>query len=244
MTRIRHTPVAPTRAQFLQPGGVIDAHRHDDHQLVYAGRGALAVTTDAGSWAVPDNAAIWVPAGTVHAHRAFGNLELHLVGVPTAENPLDVHRPTVITVGPLLRELIITYTRDLSDTPERARLLAVLLDQLRTAHQQPQYLPAPTQPPLLAIAQIFQTNPADHRTLAELGRATGSSERTLSRLFQSDVGMSFPQWRTQLRMQHAVILLAKDTPVTSVAHQCGWSSASAFIDAFRRAFGETPGRYR
>lgn len=244
MTPIRHTPVAPTRAQLLQPGGVIDAHRHDDHQLVYAGRGALAVTTDAGSWVVPDNAAIWVPAGTVHAHRAFGNLELHLVGVRTAENPLDLPRPTVLAVGPLLRELIITYTRDLFDTQERARLLAVLLDQLRTAPHQPRYLPAPTQPPLLAIAQVFHTNPADPRTLAQLGRATGSSERTLSRLIRRDVGMSFPQWRTQLRLQHAVILLAKNTPVTSVAHQCGWSSTSAFIHTFRRTFSETPGRYR
>jgi AraC-like DNA-binding protein len=26
-----------------------------------------------------------------------------------------------------------------------------------------------------------------------------------------------------------------------VAHQCGWSSASAFIEVFRRSFGHTPG---
>jgi len=29
--------------------------------------------------------------------------------------------------------------------------------------------------------------------------------------------------------------------VTTVAHQCGWSSASAFIEVFRRSFGHTPG---
>jgi len=52
--------------------------------------------------------------------------------------------------------------------------------------------------------------------------------------------MTFPQWRTQLRLQHAAILLAKNTPVTTVAHQCGWSSTSAFIDTFRRTYGQTP----
>ncbi|SDH20377.1 hypothetical protein [Pseudonocardia oroxyli] len=30
---------------------------------------------------------------------------------------------------------------------------------------------------------------------------------------------------------------------TTVAHCCGWSSASVFIDAFRRTFGRTPGRH-
>jgi AraC-like DNA-binding protein len=232
--------VAPTRAQLSSPAEPSTPTATTTTQLVYAGRGALAVTTDAGSWIIPDTAAIWIPAGTVHAHRAYGNLELHLVGVPIAENPLDRQRPTVVAVSPLLRELIVTYTRDLNATPERTRLRAVLLDQLRTSPEQPHYLPALTQPLLRGIAEIFHADPADARTLAELGRALGASARTLSRLFRSDVGMTFPQWRTQLRLQHAAILLAKNTPVTTVAHQCGWSSTSAFIDTFRRTYGQTP----
>jgi hypothetical protein len=31
----------------------IPAHRHDDHQIVYPGRGVLAVTKDKGSWIAP-----------------------------------------------------------------------------------------------------------------------------------------------------------------------------------------------
>ncbi|WP_372349360.1 helix-turn-helix domain-containing protein [Streptomyces sp. KL116D] len=42
-----------------------------------------------------------------------------------------------------------------------------------------------------------------------------------------------------MRLHHALILLADHTPVTAVAHQCGWSSASTFIDVFRRTFGHT-----
>ena len=90
MTKIRHQPVAPTRTQRLASGAGIDAHRHDDHQIVYAARGVLAVTTDAGTWIAPATRAIWVPAGTVHAHRAHGELELHLVGLPATDNPLGL----------------------------------------------------------------------------------------------------------------------------------------------------------
>ncbi|MFG2139689.1 AraC family transcriptional regulator [Streptomyces sp. NPDC048650] len=245
MTKIRHEPVAPTRTQWLAPGAAIDAHRHDDHQIVYAARGVLAITTDAGSWIAPATRAIWVPAGTVHAHQAHGELELHLVGLPATENPLRLDEPTVLAVGPLLRELILAHTRTpLDEGPEHGRLRAVLCDQLRASPQQPVHLPAPTAPRLQAVCEILRADPADNRTLAALGRQVGASDRTLSRLFKADLGMTFPQWRTQLRLYHALFLLAEGTPVTAVAHLCGWSSASAFIDVFRRAFGHTPGTHQ
>ncbi|GAA0529601.1 AraC family transcriptional regulator [Saccharopolyspora subtropica] len=245
MSEIRHVSVAPTRTQRLAHGAAIDAHRHDDHQIVYAARGVLAITTDAGSWVAAATRAIWVPAGTTHAHQAHGELELHLVGLPATNNPLGLDEPTVLSVGPLLRELILAYTRaPHDDSPERTRLRAVLLDQLRASPQQPVHLPAPTDPRLRELCAILHADPADNRTLAALGRQVGASDRTLTRLFRRDLGMSFSQWRTQLRLYRALVLLAEGTPVTAVAHACGWSSASAFIDVFRRAFGHTPGTYR
>lgn len=245
MPETRHEPIAPTRTRRLAPGADIDAHRHDDHQIVYAGSGVLAVTTDAGSWVAPNTRAIWVPAGTVHAHHAHGALALHLLGLPAHSNPLGLDRPTVLSVGPLLRELIVACTRDpYDDSPEQRRLRAVLLDQLRSAHQQPLHLPAPTAPPLVELCALLRHDPADPRTLTRLGHQIGASARTLSRLFHTDLGMTFPQWRTQLRLHHALILLAENATVTAVAHACGWSSTSAFIDAFQRTFGCTPGAYR
>jgi AraC-like DNA-binding protein len=241
MPEFRHAPDAPTRTLRLASGDRIPAHRHDDHQIVYAGRGVLAVTTDRGSWVAPATRAIWIPAGTLHAHRAYGATDLHTVGLAATDNPLRLDRPTVLIVGPLLRELIITYTGDGSETPERNRLRAVLLDQLRSSPQQPLHVPTPTTPLLVAVFDILHTDPSDPRTLAELGRVVGASDRTLSRLFRQDLGMTFPQWRTQLRLHRALVLLAERTPVTTVAHHCGWSSASAFIEVFRRNFGHTPG---
>jgi len=244
MTKIRHLPVAPTHTRRLTPGTPIDAHRHDDHQIVYAGRGVVTVSTDAGSWVAPGNRAVWVPAGTVHAHQAHGELELHLVGLPATDNPLGLDTPTVLAVGPLLRELIITYTRAPDeDGPERGRLRAVLLDQLLASPLQPLHLPAPASPLLRTLCDILRADTADDRTLAQLGREVGASDRTLSRLFRTDLGMTFPQWRTQLRLHSALVLLAERVPVTTVAHRCGWSSASAFIDVFRRTFGHTPGSH-
>lgn len=147
MPGIRHEPIAPTRTQRLATGAEVDAHRHDDHQIVYAGRGVLSVTASTGTWVAPATRAIWIPAGTVHAHQAHGDLEMHLVGLPTGDDPIGLEKPTVLAVGPLLRELILAYTQTpLDDSPQRARLRAVLLDQLRVSPHQPLHLPTPASP--------------------------------------------------------------------------------------------------
>jgi AraC-like DNA-binding protein len=244
MSFIRHKPAAPTRNQALAPGETIEAHRHDEHQIIYAESGVLAITTEAGTWFTPGTSAIWVPAGTVHAHRAHGHLDLHMLGLPIGMNPLNLNEPTLIGVSPLLRELIIAYTNNPDDkTEERQRLLQVLLDQLRASPREPIQLPAAKDPRLAEVCDLLETNPADGRTLAELGAAIAVGERTLSRLLKSEFGMTFPQWRTQLRLYNALRMLADGMTVTSVAHRCGWSSTSAFIDVFRRAYGYTPGTY-
>jgi AraC-like DNA-binding protein len=56
------------------------------------------------------------------------------------------------------------------------------------------------------------------------------------------MGMTFPQWRTQVRLHLALRLLAEGLSATAAGHRCGWSTTSAFVDVFRRALGHTPGR--
>ncbi len=67
--------------------------------------------------------------------------------------------------------------------------------------------------------------------------------RTLSRRFLAETGMTFRQWQRQARLLAALVRLAQREPVTSVALDLGYDSPSAFIYAFRRALGTTPGRY-
>ncbi|GAA4528222.1 AraC family transcriptional regulator [Amycolatopsis samaneae] len=244
MSIYRHQPEAPTALRRLAPGGAIDTHWHDEHQIVYAATGVLSVTTGEGRWTIPPSLAIWVPARTTHGHRAYGTTDVHLVGFAPGENPLELTAPTALAVTPLLRELLIAATQDPGgDAGERARLRAVLLDRLRPASARPVHLPAPRDPRLVAVCAALHADPADGRSLAAFGAVAGAGERTLSRLFRAELGMTFPQWRTQSRLHHALVLLARDVPVTVVAHRCGWSTPSAFIDVYRRAFGHTPGRY-
>jgi len=80
--------------------------------------------------------------------------------------------------------------------------------------------------------------------LSALAEAALTTERTLSRLFHKETGMSYPQWRAHARAIHAMILLAQGESVSDTGSLCGWSTTSAFIDSFRRAMGQTPEAYR
>lgn len=244
MSEIRHQSVAPTKRRELPANEGVDVHQHDDHQIIFAGSGVLEVITDAGTWFAPASRAIWIPAETAHSWQAHGPLTVHMVGLPASENPLALSAPAVLTVSPLLRELLLHITAEAeTSTPPGRRLHAVLLDQLHSSPLQPVQLPTSTDGTLAKVCAALHRNPADPRPLAELATEVSVSERTLSRLFRSDLGMTFPQWRTQLRLFHALKMLAADQSVTATAHECGWSSTSAFIDVFRRAFGHTPGTH-
>jgi len=86
-------------------------------------------------------------------------------------------------------------------------------------------------------------NPADPRTLEQLCAQCGAGKRTIERLFSAETGMTFGQWRRQLRLLHALQSLACGEKVTAAAMDAGYSSISAFISMFRKHMGETPSRY-
>jgi transcriptional regulator GlxA family with amidase domain len=170
---------------------------------------------------------------------------MRIVFLPPSLARLVPAHPAVFLVSDLAREVLLALTgpRD-HDRAARARLHRVLVDDLHEAREQPLQLPEPRDDRLRAIARILYANPADTTPLSELGRSAGASARTLSRLFHDELGMTFYQWRTQLRVHHALVLLAAGHDTTRVAHACGWSNPSAFIAAFTTLIGTTPGRYR
>lgn len=162
---------------------------------------------------------------------------------PAATNPLGLRQPTVLAVDPLLREVIAALTAEDPPPRQRRNLEHLALDRLRHVSALPLCLPWPRDDRLRTVARILADDPADSRSLADLGRVAGAGERTLSRLFRAETGMTFPQWRAQMRIQHALALLAAGESVTAVAAACGFPTPSAFIETFRKALGTTPGRY-
>jgi AraC-like DNA-binding protein len=239
---LRHS--SRTVARLLPHGEGFAEHCHDRGHLIYAASGVLTIRTRRGTAIVPPNRAAWTPAGVRHQHRAYGRTEMRVLFLPEPPSA-RLREPVVLATSPLVRELLLAITGDHQyPTPSWERLRDVLLDELTRAPEQDLHLPEPSDTRLRAVTDLLHADPAVPGTLAELGRAVGASERTLSRLCHTELGMSFRAWRTQLRIQHALVLLAQGDSVQKTANACGWSNPSSFIDAFTAVLGDTPGRYR
>ncbi|WP_410609531.1 AraC family transcriptional regulator [Amycolatopsis sp. lyj-109] len=228
----------------LAHGEDIAPHLHDFGQLRYAAAGALVTTTTAGTWVAPANRITWVPPFHVHSSRAHGTTVVRLLGVPAAQAGRLPATPAVFVASALLREAYLAMQTEPADSPRARLLLEVVLTELARAEQEALRLPEPGDARLKAVTDLLHADPASPATLAELGHRTGSSERTLSRLFGRELSMSFHQWRTLLRVQRALLELCAGTSVTDTATRLGWANPSSFIDAFTELLGQTPGRYR
>jgi AraC-like DNA-binding protein/quercetin dioxygenase-like cupin family protein len=230
----------------LVAGERIAPHRHRRAQLVHASAGVMTVTTGRGTFVVPPERGVWMPAGVEHrvdARTAVAMRTLYVDPLRARGVPADVR---VVTVTPLLRELILAAVaggNDYGEDDPRARIAAVILDRLRDLPPAPLALPVPSDARLRAVAGALEREPADRRTLAEWARDSGSSERTLARLFRAETGMSFGAWRQQLRLMRALEMLAAGRSVTTVALDLGYESTSAFSAMFRRALGASPRAY-
>ena len=94
------------------------------------------------------------------------------------------------------------------------------------------------------MLKALDEHPGDERSLAELAAAFNSTERTLGRRCQRDLGMSFAQWRQRLRVVKALPRLESGEKVETIALDLGYAGASAFIAMFRRMTGVTPDEHR
>ncbi len=227
-------------------GHRIPLHWHSRAQLLYASTGVMTVTTGSGVWVLPPLRAMWIPAFTEHHIRASGHLSMRTLYIkPDAVRsfPPDCR---IVSVSPLLRELIVystTLPRFYEPDSLAEHVLTLILELIEFRDTLPLDLPIPRDPRLRNIFVQLSGDPSSGRTIEQWGAHVGATGRTLSRLFRAETGMSFHQWRQQLRFLEATRLLGQGEPVTNVALDVGYSSLSAFVSVFRKALGVTPGRY-
>ena len=223
-----------------------ERHRHERGQLIFAITGVMSVATDQGTWVVPPNRALWMPAGTMHQITMAGAVEMRTLYIrhdATAGLPATC---TVLFVTPLLRELIVRATElpvlyDEQGSP--GRVMSLLLDEIRALPALPLELPMPSDRRLAALCARLIGDPADPSTLDDHAESLRVSARTLARLFRTQTGMTFGQWRQQARLFEALKRIAAGSAVTAAALDVGYESASAFSAMFRRTLGMPPSRY-
>lgn len=220
-------------------------HSHPWVQLSYAAHGVVHVHTSNGLFVAPPQRAIWVPAGIQHQVYSSADTQinsLYIASEATSQNPTC----KVLGVNPLLRELIRNFGSlpvEYDEQGPHGRLVQVLLDQLSSAPVAGLMLPLPNDARLRKLCDALQAHPDSQESLLQWATRLDVSERTLSRLFTQQTGLTFRLWRQRLRLLSALPLLERGERVTDAALACGYDSLSAFIAAFGEQFGTTPGEF-
>ena len=238
--------VATLSYEFPETGHVISTHQHPEDQLVFASKGVMTVRTKEGIWVVPPLRAVWIPAGTPHSVGMTGPVSMRTLYFLHRLVRALPQKCFVMNVSSLLRELILhacQFRKLHKRNPTESRLIEIIVDQLGVAHSIPLQLPHPTDSRAVWVARQLQAAPGDPGTLESLCADCGASKRTIERLFLAETGMTFTKWRQQLRLLHALQLLASGTKVTAAALDAGYNSPSAFVSMFRKQLGITPARY-
>ncbi|OCA54170.1 AraC family transcriptional regulator [Photorhabdus namnaonensis] len=218
------------------------SHWHDMGQLLFCQQGSMRITFNESICILPPARIAWIPPRVIHRLQVSGVVGYRSVYLDCSHYPNLPEQLTVITASPLLREVLERIAIAEFDTDWQhgaaANILAVCLDEIQLAPRELTLLPLPSDRRLRHLADMITVPP-----LHELARYIGASEKTISRIFRRETGLSYQQWRQQWRLIKAIELLAKGYSQSDVASQLAFSSDSAFATFFKNTAGSPPRTY-
>ena len=256
------TTARPVRAKlrWLAADTQVMPHSHPWAQVAISTTGVIRLTVNHGTYIVPPSRALWIPPGVEHAVTMVEDADLRTLyfhqprgrcgpGVPRdQENAWRQCR--VLEVSDLLRALV----REMPTTPDggptistadlrrEQHLSALVRGELARAAAVKLGVDLPQDKRLRHLCEAVLADPTRHDTLADWAQDTGASPRTVARLFRSELGSTFTQWRQQVILAKAVSLAAGRMPMGQIAAELGYSP-SAFSAMVRKSVGQPPGRF-
>lgn len=244
---------APTplrlRAETLPARSYFARHSHRWHQFAHAVEGVLTVSTAQARHVITPKQGIWLPAGIAHSVGTNSGASFRSLYVAADAMTGQVPGQQVLAVSPLLRCLVLELAAlECSGVDQDAGYIsqveALILVQLTRAKAAPVSLPWPADSKLLSVSEALLARPGDCRPMEYWAKNVGLSKRTFLRRFQVETGLSYRDWRVQLRLLSALELLDSGANVTQTAYVLGYTTPSSFVHMFRQAMGMPPQAYR
>ena len=220
------------------------AHEHPEEQLLYPEHGCVMLETEGSVVRLAPDRAAWIPSGRTHSVLIDRSFCYHSLYVRPGFVAPSAFR--VIHVRPLLRELVLDAARWIEAGGCREaelRKAQVLRDEIQMAPRLSAGIDIPEDRRLAKICRLLEEDPGDPRPLSDWARVANASEKTLQRLFVARTGLTFQQWRACVRMNRATEMQARGIRLIDIALAVGYSTESAFCQAFKKFYGKSPKRF-
>lgn len=181
----------------------------------------------------------------------------HIIAVIGQEQFDMLYEQISITLTPKANEQILQITRliehewnnydQYSDSIIESLVIQFFVTVLRGQSVSPQLDTALKNQhlSLLEAVHYVQCHYAKDPSLKETAEAVHISDAYLSRLFKSKLDTTYSLFLTEIKISHAMELLFNtNLPVSEIANQCGYPNSNYFSDAFKKAIGISPLKYR
>ncbi len=239
-------PPVVAMSAIYPTGTASKRHFHRRGQLVVQAEGITAMMTDAATYILPPGHCLWLPPGTVHQARVWGDCTIQTIYVDPDHIPGWGADCRLMLASRLVQALMdevvrmpVAYDRDGRD----GQLVNLLLSEIGRLPEASLHVPIPQDSRLVRICEAVLAEPTSDLTLDGWADHVGLSRRTLTRLFRRETGQSFANWRQRVRLLQALARLGSGEAVTNVALDVGYDSPSAFTAMFKRELGAAPRTY-
>lgn len=227
----------------------IPLHTHTKGQLSYVEGGLAYLIIENKTFVIPARHYFWIPSGLPHVLRV-GNSATVLRSIffyATDDFNNNFYQELgIYPIHDLLMQMIKyseRYEGAIMPKDNGYQFLSTIKNILPEISTKvlPIALPSTDNHRMLAILEFIEQNIAAMHTLKSISDKFNLSERSLSRLFQSSLAISFLQYLKLLRMVKALEMMLKaDKSISEIAYDVGYQSLSAFSNTFHQYTSNRP----
>lgn len=229
----------------------VPTHQHEKAQLLYTEGDVVFVTTETKTYFLPARHFIWIPSGIKHSIQPKSeNVMIRNLYFPVeSDDELFYQTEGIYPVNNLLLQMMLFTNRWNGDlkkgTPNFviASAIKAILPQICLTNL-PLELPQAKDERLSKILRHIENNLGETILFADVAAQFGYSERSLYRLFQKDLAMSFIQYYTIRRILKAIeLLLERKLSIKEIAEEVGYNSVPTFSNTFYKILRQRPSDY-
>lgn len=221
--------------EFLLPW-----HTHHKGQLIYIEGGVAYIHLEEKTLIIPARHYVWIPKGRKHyveMHRSVIIISLYYHHDEHDDHSF-FNKTGIYPINTLLIQMLSFTTRWEGDVLPNEKAFPFLIGIKNILPEisnkaLPIAVPTTENERMQPVIKYIQDHIYEPLTLPVLCSKTGFSERTLSRLFQETMKISFLQYFKLLKMVKAIeMMLQTNKSMSEIAYTLGYNNLSAFSNIF------------
>ena len=235
-----------TYSKDIQNEKCANSHAHPRAQIISCNTGIMKVVTKSNIWIVNPLQSVWIASNEEHQVYFPNNVKVITAFIDKSKLsklPQDSFAFENSNFLNSLLEKLISFSNPNIFTQQQNRIVEVFLDELTNINPSKTFLPTSQDKRIKVVLDTLINDLSSKHTIDYYANKSAVSTRTLSRLFNKELGMSFGDWRMRLKLMEAVKQLGEKKSVKEIAFDLGYENVSSFIATFKKHLGKTPTNY-